>query len=78
MSSPDEIFHAVQSLAPDERWQLITRLWDALPPEDWPKPPDEDLAEVHRRFAEYEAGEVESISWEDARKQIRERLAGNG
>jgi putative addiction module component (TIGR02574 family) len=70
MSSPDEIFHAVQLLAPSEQWQLVSRLWDALPPEAW-VPDEAELALLDQRMAEFESGEVQAIPGEEVRRQLR-------
>jgi putative addiction module component (TIGR02574 family) len=74
MSSVDDAFLAAESLAPAEKLRLISLLWESIPPADW-RPSDSDLAEVKRRWAEYEAGRVELISWEEVRDEARERLS---
>lgn len=78
MSTPEEIFAAVQSLDPSDRWQLVTRLWDALPDEAWAAPCQADLDEIQRRSAEYDAGGVETIGRDEVRRRIRDRLADHG
>ena len=78
MLTPEEIFAAVQSLDPSDRWELVTRLWDALPNDTWPAPSKADLAEIQRRSAEYDAGGVETISRDEVRRRIRDRLANHG
>jgi hypothetical protein len=37
MSTFDEIFDAAQALPPADRWNLMTRLWEATPVEEWPR-----------------------------------------
>lgn len=78
MSNSDEIFDAVQTLDPSERWQLVSRLWAALPPEAWDGPSDEELAEWDRRIAEIESGQVEAIPGEQVREYLRSWIDRNG
>jgi putative addiction module component (TIGR02574 family) len=74
MSSVDEAFLAAESLAPAEKLQLISLLWETIPPAEW-RPSDSDLAEVKRRWAEYESGDMRSIPWEEVRDKARQRLS---
>jgi len=73
MSSVDDAFLAAQSLGPDDKLQLISRLWDSIPPAGW-RPSDSELAEVQRRSAEYDAGKVKGVPWEEVRDSVRRRL----
>ena len=74
MSTFDEIFDAAQALPPVDRWNLMTRLWEATPVEEWPPLNNAEIAEIQRRSAEYDAGEVEDQSWERVRQRIQSRL----
>ena len=76
MPTIDDAFSIAQSLDPADRVELITRLWDTLPREQF-KPSDSDLAEVKRRWAEYEAGRVEAVPWEDVWAEIEPQLDDN-
>ncbi|MBA3482664.1 MAG: addiction module protein [Pirellulales bacterium] len=78
MSTPEEIFAAAQSLTPSDQWQLVTRLWNSLPDEAWEEPCQADLDEIQRRSAEFDAGGVATVSRDEVRRRIRERLADNG
>jgi putative addiction module component (TIGR02574 family) len=78
MLTSDDIFNAVQSLAPAERWQLVTRLWDALPDEVWGMISQDDFEEIQRRSAEFDAGNAVTVSREQVRQRIRERLGDHG
>jgi putative addiction module component (TIGR02574 family) len=78
MSTPEEIFAAVQSLELSDRWQLVSRLWNALPPEAWEGPTDEEVAEWDRRYAEIERGQVEAVPIEQVREYLRSRIERNG
>jgi putative addiction module component (TIGR02574 family) len=76
MSSVDDAFLAAEPLAPAEKIQLISRIWETIPTAGW-RPGDNDLAEVKRRWAEYEDGQVKLLPWEDVRDQMRQRLSAN-
>jgi len=77
MSSVDDAFLAAQSLAPAEKLQLISRLWEDLPPAEAFRPSDGDLKEVKRRWAEYEAGRMEAVKWDEVRDEVRRRIASH-
>jgi putative addiction module component (TIGR02574 family) len=77
MSSVDDAFLAAQSLGPTEKLQLINRLWESVPPAEGFRPSESDLAEIKRRWAEYEAGKVELVPWEVVRESVRQRLASH-
>lgn len=78
MSTPEEIYAAANALPPSDRWALVTRLWETLPPEAWNAPDDLELAEIQRRSAEFDAGSVEPISKAEVQRLIHERLASDG
>jgi putative addiction module component (TIGR02574 family) len=59
-----------------QRVQLIDALWDTLPENAMPPLSDEWLAEIKRRSAEYDAGTVEPISWEQVRADAMRRING--
>ncbi len=77
MSTVDEAFFAAQSLDPGEKLQLISRIWETIPPAKTFRPSDSDLAEVKRRWADYEAGREKTVPWEEVRDEIRRRLASH-
>ncbi len=71
----DTILGTALALPPDERAWLAEELIASL---DQGKDSAVDsawAAEIERRIAEVESGEVETLSWEDARARIRARLA---
>jgi putative addiction module component (TIGR02574 family) len=76
MSSVDDAYLAAESLAPAEKLQLISRLWETIPPTGW-RPSDNDLVEVKRRWAEYEDGKVKAIPWDDVWADIERQLDGD-
>jgi putative addiction module component (TIGR02574 family) len=48
---------------------LIEALWDTVPDDAMRPLSDEWLAEIHRRSAEYDAGTVQPIPWEEIRAE---------
>ncbi len=76
MASIDDAYSIAQSLSPAEQVELISRLWESVPKSDF-KPSDSDLAEVKRRWAEYEAGRMEAVPWEEVRDEVRRRIASH-
>jgi putative addiction module component (TIGR02574 family) len=76
MSSIDDAFALAQSLSVPERFELIGRLCESISPRDF-KPSDADLAEVKRRWAEYEAGRMEAVPWEVVRDEIRQIISSH-
>jgi len=73
MSNVDDAFLAAQSLTPAEQIQLISRLWESMPKTDF-RPSDADLAEVKRRWAEYKAGRMEAVPWEEVHNSVMREL----
>ena len=72
--SADEIFDAVQRLSPHDQWDLVSRLWEALPPDAWPPPSAEDIAEWDRRMADLESGREQAIPGDQVRQWLRDRV----
>ena len=60
-----------------ERIQLIEALWDTVPDESLPPLSDEWMAEIERRSAEFDAGNVATIPWEEIKADARRRLGRN-
>lgn len=76
--SADELFTAANLLPPEEKWALLTRLWDTFPPEQWPAPSAEELAIAKERMAEIDAGLVETIPGEEVKKWLHEKIRSYG
>lgn len=58
-------------LPPAERALLAQRLWDSVRAETYAAPfTPEQIAEINRRIAQADAGEVELIPWEDVRDKF--------
>jgi putative addiction module component (TIGR02574 family) len=75
MASVDDAYSAAQHLGPEEKLQLISRIWDSISPTGDFRPSEADLAEVKRRSAELDAGTAIAIPWEEVRDAVRARLA---
>lgn len=58
-----------------DRIQLIEALWDTVPDESLPPLSSEWLAEIARRTAEFEAGQVTPVPWEEVRDAALARLS---
>ena len=74
----DEAFLAAQSLAPHQKLELISRLWEDVRVSGEFRPSASDLAEIQRRSAELDSGAVQAIPWEVVRDAVRAKLKPNG
>jgi hypothetical protein len=74
MSTTDEIFAALNSLPPRDKWTLLARVWEQFPPETWPLPDEGEVALLDSRFAEIDSGAVPTIPWVEAQRQMHEHL----
>jgi len=75
MSSVEDAFSAAQNLGTEDKLQLISRIWETIPPTGEFCPSDADLAEIKRRSAELDAGTAKAIPWEQVRDAVRLRLS---
>jgi putative addiction module component (TIGR02574 family) len=57
-----------------DRIQLIEALWDTVPEDALPPLSAEWLTEIESRSAEYDAGSVAAVPWEQVRKDALSRL----
>jgi putative addiction module component (TIGR02574 family) len=74
MATVDDAFSYAQSLSPADQQLLVERLLAAQPSQEF-IPPASHLAEVERRCAEFDAGRMESYSWEEVRDEARRRIS---
>ncbi len=70
MNTATELVDAAKMLAPEQRLWLIDQIWNSLPPEQWPNLPAQEIAEVQRRSAAYDAGQESTTSWQEARERL--------
>jgi len=78
ISSVDDAFGAAKSLGPDQKLELISRLWEDVRRSGTFRPSESDLAEIKRRSAEFDAGKVTAVPWEEVRESARRILESNG
>lgn len=71
----DTILGTALALPPDERAWLAEELIASLDEGQDAEIEAAWAAEIEKRIAEVESGEVETVSWEDARERIRAKLA---
>jgi putative addiction module component (TIGR02574 family) len=75
MATAEEIFRDAMTLSPDARAELTERLVESLAQDVSPEITSEQLAEVRRRIAQVESGEVELIPGDEALARVRNLLA---
>lgn len=75
MATSEEIFHDAMALPADARAKLTERLVESLAQDISPEIATAQLAEVRRRIAQVEAGEVELIPGDEALARVRSLLA---
>jgi putative addiction module component (TIGR02574 family) len=71
----DPIFETALSLPQAERADLAFLLLESLPPPGDAVSAEEFAGELRRRVEAYRAGEIQSVSLEDARATVERRLA---
>jgi putative addiction module component (TIGR02574 family) len=67
MSDYETLLSSASRLPLDARIQLIEALWDIVPEDAMPPLSNEWIAEINRRSAEYDAGLVQPVPWEQIR-----------
>lgn len=74
MATPEEIFRDAMALPPEARAELTERLIESLAQDVSPEITSAQLAEVRRRIAQVESGEVELIPGDEALSRVRNLL----
>jgi putative addiction module component (TIGR02574 family) len=72
MGSFEEVIEAALALSRQERAKLVDAVRASLDHDELPFDPSW-LAEIRRRSAEYKAGKVKTIPWEQVRDRARRR-----
>jgi putative addiction module component (TIGR02574 family) len=75
MATSEEIFREAMTLSPEVRAELAERLIGSLAEDVSPEITEAQLAEVKRRVAEVESGEVELIPADEVFARARSLLA---
>ena len=75
MATSEEIFREAMALPPDARAELTERLVESLAKDISPEITNAQLAEVRRRIAQVESGEVDLIPGDEALARVRNLLA---
>lgn len=71
-----DVLDTARTLSVSDRLRLVDALWDDSAPENWPVPSDDWIAEVQRRSAESDAGQMTASSWSEVRDRARQKAAG--
>ncbi len=74
MADFDSLFSDASQLPLDARIELIEALWDTVPERDVPPLSDEWKTEIKCRSDEFDAGAVETTSWEQIKSDALSRL----
>ena len=75
MATSEEIFRDAMALPPEARAELTERLVESLAQDVAPEITSAQLAEVRRRIAQVESGEVELVPGDEALARVRNLLA---
>ena len=58
----------------EDRLRLLDGIWDTLPSDALPPLSEEWTAEIQRRSAEYDAGRVQTVSWDEIKADALRRV----
>jgi putative addiction module component (TIGR02574 family) len=58
-----------------DRLQLFDAIWDTLPEDSLPPLSEEWATEIQKRSAEYDAGGVQTVPWDQVKAEALRRLA---
>jgi putative addiction module component (TIGR02574 family) len=78
MAAYQDVLTAARTLSSEERIRLADTIREDIPPEDWPAPSEEWIAEVNRRSAEYDAGRMTAAPWPEVRGRARRKAGLDG
>lgn len=73
MPSLSEVLADARTLSAADRVRLVDALWEDTPPEEWPQPSAEWLAEAQRRSAEFDAGRMKAATWAEVKTRSRQK-----
>lgn len=78
MPTFQDVLSAARTLNAAERIRLANTIVEDIPPEDWPLPSAEWIAEAQRRSMEYDQGRMSAASWPEVQTRARRRAGLNG
>jgi len=64
----------LRKLPPDEKLKIIEALWSDLAADESFESPAWHAEELRKTEADFAAGRVETVDWEDAKKELRKRF----
>jgi putative addiction module component (TIGR02574 family) len=67
MSALSDVLAVARTLSVADQIRLADALWEEVPPEEWPPPSTEWLAEAQQRSAEFDAGLMKAATWAKVR-----------
>ena len=73
MSKYDVVLQDASELSVPDRIQLIEALWNTVPENEFPPILDEWLAEIAKRSAEFDSGNVAPIPWSEIKAAAFQR-----
>ena len=74
MSTLDTILSDAARLPVADRLELIEALWNTVPERELPPISDEWRAEIAKRSAEFDAGQVPTVPWSQIKAEAEARL----
>ncbi len=78
MPTFQEVLSAARTLNTTERLRLASFLWDDIPPQEWPLPDAQWIAEAQRRSIEYDEGRMPATTWPEVQARARRRAGLDG
>ncbi len=74
MTNLEQVLQAALSLTEEDRGKLVDSLIGTLEPENAGPLDEAWLVEIQRRSAEYDAGLIKAIPWQEVKVRARQRL----
>jgi putative addiction module component (TIGR02574 family) len=77
MQSFHDVLSAAQILPASDRVRLVDALVDTVPPDEWPAPSTDLIAEAARRTAALDSGRMSTSMWPEVRERARKAAGLN-
>jgi len=74
MSTYEAVLAGASHLPVTDRLQLIDAIWETLPADSLPPLSAEWIAEIQRRTADYDAGAVDTVTWNQVKADALSRV----